>query len=65
MDGWLVFTRKKHEDILIGDQIVVRVMEIRGQQVRIGIHAPDDVEVDRREVRDRKRRDAEYVGTDW
>ena len=65
MDGWLVFTRKTNQDIIIGDRIVVRVMGIRGDKVRIGIHAPDDVEVDRREIRDAKRRDGEYVGGDW
>ena len=61
MDGWLVFTRKTNQDIIIGDRIVVRVMGIRGDKVRIGIHAPDDVAIDRREVRDAKRRDGEHV----
>ena len=61
MDGWLVFTRKTNQDIIIGDQIVVRVMGIRGDKVRIGIHAPDDVAIDRREIRDAKRRNAEHV----
>ena len=65
MDGWLVFTRKTNQDIIIGDRIVVRVMGIRGDKVRIGIHAPDDVEVDRREIRDAKRRDREHIGGDW
>ena len=61
MDGWLVFTRKTNQDIIIGDRIVVRVMGIRGDKVRLAIHAPSDVEVDRREIRDAKRRDAEHV----
>ena len=65
MDGWLVFTRKTNQDIIIGDRIVVRVMGIRGDKVRIGIHAPDDVEVDRLEIRDAKRRDGEHIGGDW
>ena len=65
MDGWLVFTRKTRQDIIIGDSIVVRVVEIRGQQVRIGIHAPSDVAIDRREIRDAKRRNREYIGGDW
>jgi len=65
MDGWLVFTRKTNQDIIIGDNIVVRVAEVRGNQGRLAIHAPSDVEGDRREVRCRKRRDGEYVGGDW
>jgi len=65
MDGWLVFKRKTNQDIIIGDNIVVRVVEIRGQQVRIGIHAPSDVAIDRREIRDAKRRNREYIGGDW
>ena len=64
MDGWLVFTRKTNQDIIIGDRIVVRVMGTRGYKVRIGIHAPDDVAIDRREVRDAKRRNGEYIGGD-
>jgi carbon storage regulator len=65
MDGWLVFTRKTNQDIIIGDNIVVRVAEVRGSQVRLAMHAPSDVAVDRREIRDAKRRDGEYIGGDW
>ena len=65
MDGWLVLTRKQNQDILIGDHIVVRIAEIRGQQVRLAIHAPSDVQVLRREVACAKRRDQEHVGGDW
>ena len=65
MDGWLVLTRKQNQDILIGDRIVVRIAEIRGQQVRLAIHAPDDVTVLWREVACAKRRDQEHVGGDW
>lgn len=61
MDGWLVFTRKTNQDIIIGDNIVVRVTEVRGNQVRLAVLAPSDVEVDRREIRDAKRRDVEHV----
>jgi len=64
MDGWLVFTRKTNQDIIIGDQIVVRVMGIRGDKVRLAVHAPSDVAVDRREIRDAKRRNGEYIGGD-
>ena len=65
MDGWLVLTRKQNQDIIIGENIVVRIAEIRGQQVRLAIHAPSDVQVLRREVACAKRRDQEHVGGDW
>jgi carbon storage regulator CsrA len=65
MDGWLVLTRKLNQDILIGDHIVVRIAEIRGQQVRLAIRAPDDVTVLRREVACARRRDQEHIGGDW
>jgi carbon storage regulator len=46
----LVLTRKVGQSILIGDGIEVAVMEIRGAQVRIGIQAPDEITVARREL---------------
>ena len=55
----LVLTRKSGESILIGNLIRVIVTEIRNGKVRIGIVAPDDVPVDREEVR--RRRD-EFIG---
>ena len=52
----LVLSRKPNESIIIGEppnQIVVKILEIRGDRVRIGIAAPQNVPVDRAEVRDR------------
>lgn len=46
----LVLSRKKNETIIINDQITVTVIEIRGDKVRLGIDAPKDVAVHRREV---------------
>lgn len=46
----LVLSRKKNEDIKIGDQVRIVVVEIRGDKVRLGIEAPDDVSVHRGEV---------------
>lgn len=46
----LVLTRKTNESIIIGDQIVVTVVEVRGDQVKIGISAPAQVPIHRREV---------------
>ena len=48
----LVLTRKLHQSIVIGDGIEVVVLEVRGEQVRIGIKAPKDVAVHRKEVFD-------------
>jgi carbon storage regulator len=46
----LVLTRKLHQSIVIGDQIEVVVLEVRGEQVRLGIKAPKDVTVHRKEI---------------
>ena len=46
----LVLSRKKNESIIINDDITVIIVEIRGDKVRLGIEAPKDVSVHRREV---------------
>ena len=46
----LVLSRERNEEIVIGENIVVAVVEIRGNKARIGITAPRDVAVHRREV---------------
>lgn len=46
----LVLSRKKDEKIVIGDNITLMVIEIRGDKVRLGIDAPKDVSVHREEV---------------
>ena len=46
----LVLTRKSSQSIVIGDDIVVTILEIRGDQIRIGISAPRDVPVFREEI---------------
>jgi len=48
----LVLSRKKNENIRIGQDIVVTVVEIRGDKVRLGIEAPKEVPVHRQEVFD-------------
>lgn len=59
----LVLSRKKDEQIVIGDDVVITVVDFRGNNVRLGIDAPREVGVHRREVYDaiqkeeRKRRD--------
>ncbi len=46
----LVLTRKIGEQIVIGDNIKIKIVEIKGRQVRIGIEAPRSVEVNREEI---------------
>jgi carbon storage regulator len=49
----LVFTRRIGEAIRIGPHTVVTVLGVKGSQVRIGVDAPKDIEVHRKEVFDR------------
>ena len=46
----LVLSRKQNESVVINDQIVVTVIEVRGDKVRLGIQAPRDVPIHRSEV---------------
>ena len=46
----LVLTRHANQSIMIGDDVVVTVLEVRGDQVRLGIRAPRSVDVHREEV---------------
>ncbi len=46
----LILTRRKGETLMIGDNIDVTVLDIRGRQVRLGINAPKDVSVHREEI---------------
>ena len=48
----LVLSRKKNESIVINDDITIVVVEIRGDKVRLGVEAPKEVPVHRREVFD-------------
>ena len=48
----LVLSRKKNESIVINDDITIGVVEIRGDKVRLGVEAPKEVPVHRREVYD-------------
>ncbi len=46
----LVLTRKEDESIMIGDDIEVKILDVKDNQVKIGIAAPRDIAVHRREV---------------
>ncbi len=64
----LVLSRHRDESIMIGDEIVVTIVDIRGDKVRLGIQAPTDIPVHRREVFDaiqrENRRAAELTPND-
>lgn len=57
----LILTRHEGEAICIGDSITVKVLRVKGGEVRIGISAPDDVSIHREEVfqRIRQQRNAQ------
>ncbi len=46
----LVLSRKKNESIVIDENVVITIIEVRGDKVRLGIQAPRDVAVHRQEV---------------
>ncbi len=58
----LVLSRKKNESIVINDDITIVVVEIRGDKVRLGVEAPKEVPVHRREVFDAIRRNESASG---
>ena len=55
----LVLSRKKNESIVINDNITIVVVEIREDKVRLGVEAPKEVPVHRREVYDAIQRERE------
>ena len=46
----LVLSRQRDESIIIGDNVVITVVDVRGDKVRLGIEAPIEIPVHRREV---------------
>jgi carbon storage regulator len=65
--GMLVLSRKKNESIVINNDITIVVVEIRGDKVRLGVEAPKEVPVHRREVYDaihRAQETTEHDATD-
>ena len=55
----LVLSRHRDESIMIGDDVVVTIVDIRGDKVRLGIAAPQDIPVHRQEVYEAIKRENE------
>ena len=55
----LVLSRHRDESIMIGDDVVVTIVDIRGDKVRLGIEAPQDIPVHRQEVYEAIKRENE------
>jgi carbon storage regulator len=55
----LILTRRVGESLMVGDEVTVTVLGVKGNQVRIGINAPRDVAVHREEIYNRIHEDEE------
>lgn len=51
----LILTRTIGESLMIGDDVVVKVLSVKGNSAKIGVSAPDDVVVDREEIYNKKK----------
>jgi carbon storage regulator len=60
----LVLSRQRDESIIIGDNIVITIVDIRGDKVRLGIDAPKEVPVHRQEVYDAIQRERAQAETE-
>ncbi len=60
----LILTRRVGETLMIGDEVTVTVLGVKGNQVRIGVNAPRDVSVHREEIYERIQNEAKESGNE-
>jgi carbon storage regulator len=58
----LILTRRVGETVMIGNDVTVTVLGVKGNQVRIGVNAPKDVAVHREEIYERIKREEDQEG---
>ena len=58
----LILTRRTGETVMIGNEVTLTVLGVKGNQVRIGINAPKNVPVHREEIYERIKREEEAAG---
>jgi carbon storage regulator len=60
----LILTRRVGETVMIGDEVTITVLGVKGNQVRVGINAPKSVAVHREEIYERIKREQQGGGGD-
>ena len=56
----MILSRKKFESIVIGDDVMITIVDIRGEKVRLGIEAPKEMSVHRKKIYDAIQRDEQH-----